>query len=88
MGKDVKIKGKTYTFREILRGLDLLASIEDEEKNNALRATVSLISRGLENPKMSTKDILMLPYGEFVQLIQGFASVYGVPQEFDFLEKK
>lgn len=47
-----------------------------------------MIARASQNPKLSPKDILMLPYGEFLQMIKGFADIYGVPNEFDFLEKK
>lgn len=86
--REIKIGEKTYKFQENLRGLELVAAIEDGPKKEALKTTVTLISKTCQAPKMSYKDILLLPYSEFLQLVKGFADVYGVPQEFDFLEDK
>jgi len=86
--KEIKIGEKVYKFQEELRGLELIASIEDGPKKDALKTTITLISKTCQDPKMSYKDILLLPYNEFIQLVKGFADVYGVPQELDFLEDK
>lgn len=89
MVKELKIAGKKYTFKDNLRGLDLIATFEDDSpEKKALKAQVGLIARASESPKLSPKDVVMLPYGEFVLLIKGFSDLYGTPGEFDFLEKK
>lgn len=87
MVKEIKIAGKTYTFKENLVGLDVLATLKDNSpEKKALKSTIGLIARASENPKLSSKDVVMLPYGEFVLMIKEFSDVYGVPAEFDFLD--
>lgn len=89
MVKEITIGGKTYTFKENLTGLDLLATFEeDSTEKKALTATVGLIARASQSPKLSNKDVVMLPYAQFIKLIQEFSALYGAPGEFDFLEKK
>ena len=87
MVKEIKIGDKIYTFKDDLLGLDFAALLEDKDRDK-LSKTVGLIARASQNPKLSPKDIMMLPYGEFIRLIKGFSDIYGIADEFDFLEKK
>lgn len=86
--KEVKIGEKIYKFQDQLRGVEILAAVEEGAQRTAMQTTVRLIARACQEPKMSYKEILMLPYAEFIELIKGFSKVYGVPGEFAFLEKK
>lgn len=89
MVKEIKIGKKVYTFKENLTGLDVLATLKDNSpEKKALKSTVGLIARASENPKLSQKDVVMLPYGEFITLIRKFSEIYGVPAEFDFLDEE
>ena len=61
---------------------------DDSTEKKALKAQVSLIARSSEHPKLSQKDIVMMPYGAFVKFIREWAELYGAPAELDFLEEK
>lgn len=65
-------------------GADLLAILDDDERDKANKV-VRLIARASYNPKLSHKDILLMPYAEFVALIKGAGELYSVPEEFAFL---
>ncbi|HEC64745.1 hypothetical protein LCGC14_0371420 [marine sediment metagenome] len=89
MVKEIRIGDKVYTFKENMMGLDLLATFEEGcPEWKALKATGGLIARASVNPKLSNKDVFMMPYGEFIQMIRKFSDLYGAPGEFDFLEKE
>ena len=86
--KEITIGGKIYKFQENLRGIEILASMEEGAQKEAMKTTVRLICKACQEPKLSYKEILMLPYLEFIELIKGFSKVYGVPGELGFLEPK
>ena len=89
MVKELKIAGVTYTFKDNLLGLDLLATMEENSAEwKALKSAVGLISRASLNPKLSIRQVFMKPYGEFIKLVKGVQELYGVPADFDFLEEE
>ena len=89
MVKELKIAGKTYTFKENLMGLDLLDTMEENSAEwKALKSAVGLIARASIDPKLSVKNVFMLPYGEFIKIVKGVQELYGVPADFAFLEEE
>lgn len=89
MVKEIIIGGTTYTFKDTLLGLDLIATFEEgSNEKKTLIAAAGLIARASQKPKLSQKDVVMLPYAEFVKMIKEFSALYGTPGEFDFLENK
>ena len=89
MVKELKIAGKTYTFKDNLMGLDLLATLEENSAEwKALKSAVGLIARASMSPKLSIKKVFMLPYGEFTKMVKGVQELYGVPADFGFLEEE
>lgn len=89
MVKELKIAGKVYTFKDNIVGLDLLATMEENSAEwKSLKSAVGLIARASMSPKLSSKDVFMMPYGEFIKIVKGVQDLYGVPADFDFLEEK
>ena len=88
MVKEIQIGDKTITLRDNLKGLDWLNSLPKKQQmgmNNQVR----LIAMATQEPnKLSQKEIVMLPYGEFMKLLTGFNKIYGITGDFDFLEEK
>lgn len=74
-------KEEKYTFKEKLIGLDLLASMEGDQKE-ALKTSVNLAARATDNPKLSNKDILMMDLKEFQNFMRAFQDKYDLKEGF------
>ena len=72
---------KEYSFKEKLLGLDLLASMEGEQKE-ALKTSVNLAARATDNPKLSNKDILMMELKDFQKFLKSFQEHYDLKEGF------
>lgn len=88
MTKIIKIGDREINIRDNLTGLDWLNSLPKKQQmgmNNQVR----LIAMATQEPtKMSQKEVSMLPYGEFMQLMAAFNKAYGLTGDYDFLEQK
>lgn len=80
MSEEEKKKPK-YSFKENIIGLDLLASMEGEAKE-ALKTSINLAARATENPKLSNKDVLMMPLKEFQLFLKEFQEHYNLKEDF------
>lgn len=70
--KQPKMK-KRYNFRKNYRGLDMIND-QVPRHQEMLKMTVRSVIGALESgEKMSYKDIVMLPYAEFMDLLRQFS---------------
>ena len=87
MVKEIKIGDQIFQFKDRITGLEFVNKLSARMKEGMM-TTIRMIANASTNPKLSTKDILMQDYADFLKLVSGFAQIYGVPNEFDFLEQK
>jgi len=87
MVKTITIGEQIYEFKDRITGLEAVNKMSAKTKE-AMMSTVRLAAHASTNPKLTAKGILMLDYADFLQIIGGFAKIYGIPNEWDFLEKK
>jgi len=82
-------KKKIYNFRENYRGLDMIND-QIPQHQEMLKMTVrSIIGALAIGEKLSYKDIVMLPYAEFMDLLKQFAEATQLDyNESDFLLPK
>lgn len=78
---------KKYKFKGKLKGIDYINSLAEGSIKDNVKSVVKLASRDLD-PAMSYKDITMLPYLEFTDLIVQFNKVYNAQEQSIFLEQK
>lgn len=86
MVKEVKIGEKIYKFKDEYRVIDYLNQQKNPQIQEGIRMQVRMVEAQSSEPKLSNKDILMMPYGEFRQIYNEINKLYGVPSAFSFLE--
>lgn len=88
MGKVIKIGDKEYTFKEELKTVDFLNGL-DANKRMMFETQIGLMASASQEPnKLSKKNVLLMPYAEFLILLKKFNEIYGLSGEYDFLEAK